>query len=126
MAGLTYDGIPSTRTDSSTFSGTTVLASVVSGVNFRIGSIVDASGRLQSNNNGATFGARIEAGSAIASNVSVGVTFNTAFTAIPRVVIGVATSGTNADGSYIGSTTTAGFIFSGPSGLVHNFIAVGV
>ena|SRR3990167_3156737 len=128
MAGLTYDGIPSTRIDSSTFSGTELLVTTLSGVNLLVaGSASDGRGRLAVAGAGSpvAFGFYVQAGSAIASNVSVNVAFPQAFATIPRVVLTQAISGTNADGSYIGSTITTGFIFFGPSGAAHNYIAIG-
>lgn len=70
-------------------------------------------------------GQSVQAGSTIASDVSVNVTFDTAFAGIPRVVLTPAQSGALATQSYIGSTETTGFIFNGQSGLAHNYIAIG-
>lgn len=70
-------------------------------------------------------GNSIQAGSTQASDISVNVTFDTAFALEPRVVLTPAESGALATQSYIGSTETTGFIWSGQSGLVHNYIAIG-
>lgn len=100
MAGITYDGIPSTQIDSSNFSGTNFYGSVGSIVGLRIGntatpgsitalnitttgSITEATGRLRSNTIGSpgAFGAIVQAGSfATTAGSTAAVAFRQNFT----------------------------------------------
>lgn len=71
-------------------------------------------------------GNSIQAGSSIASDVSVVVTFDNAFALEPRVILNYAVSGAFSGTTlYIGSTETTGFIFNGQSGAAINYIAIG-
>ena len=141
MAGITYDGIPSTEIDSSIFSGTTVLSAAGSfSTGIRIlnqtatGSITDAQGRLRSAVLGSAttsvFGGWIQAGSASTTAGSVG-----------YAAFGQPTSDTNyyvilngrAYAGGVGSVapwesgtrSTSGVSFIGAASTVYNFIVVG-
>lgn len=79
MAGLTYDGIPSTQTDSSNFSGINIYASNISGIAIRVttATFVNATngdGQLQSVSAGSpsTFGGWTYVGSATTGAGSLG------------------------------------------------------
>lgn len=133
MAGLTFDGIASTRIDSSVFSGASLQVTSVSGTNFNLaGSITDTNGRLQSAALGspATFGAFVQAGTAGQLLAATGsIVFGRAFSNSNFIVtITPQTSGTlypyivSGTGTY----STSGITYGGQSGLAYNWIAVGV
>lgn|SRR3990167_79064 len=117
MAGLTYDGIPSTEIDSTTFSGANFYAT---------------DGQLLSNGLGspATYGAKIQAGTAGPLLGATGsIVFGTQFADTSFVVtITPQVSGTLYP--YVASGTAtysvSGITYGGQSGLAYNWIAVGV
>lgn len=147
MAGLTYDGIPSTQTDSSNFSGTNVLGVTGSFTNVTVGGSIVA-GRINDANNAVfsviyggttpgsagTYGARVQAGRVgplIAGTGSI--VFPLAFTN-RNYVVSLAAEGPVADG--LGSTVpyissgithaTSGCTINAGSGYVYNWVAVGI
>lgn len=132
MAGLAFDGIPSTQTDSSNFSGTNVYATTISGVNYNItGSISDANGRVTSSSTGspATFGAFIQGGQGGPLLAATGsVVFGRLFSSSAySLVISPNISGTLpwSVASGTGTYSTSGATVNGQSGLFFNWIAVG-
>lgn len=140
MAGITYDGIPSTEVDSINFSGTNFYGSVGSIVTLRntnylgVGSVSDGQGRLRSTFLGSgtvgAFGGWIQVGSAVTSAGSVGF-----------ANFGQATSDTNyylmltgrryADGTgsvaawESGTRSTSGVSFVGAASANYNFVVIG-
>ena len=135
MAGLTYDGIPSTQIDSSNFSGTNYLGETGSFTNVR-GTFTDTLGALFSVGTGSpiTYGAKIQVGigSTNAGNSGValfGTQFantNYAITITPtRSYIG---TGDHAGSPYYisGVRNVSGALIIGPTGTTFAFIAVGL
>lgn len=144
MAGITYDGIPSTQNDSSTFSGTNFQGTTFSGATF-IGSFTgragDSNGAIFSSIYGATtpgspgtYGVKVQAGRAgplIAATGSI--VFPVLFTNRDYIVT-LSPESPVADG--LGSTVpyissgishaTSGCTINAGSGFVYNWIAVGI
>ena len=133
MAGLTYDGIPSTRSDSSTFSGTDFQGVTGSFTNVRTGGSIVA-GRLNDGNGAifstsvgstATYGAVVQAGSSMALLATTGsLTFGRVFADTNYYLVLTPTrSGTSPWG--VLTNSTSGAEIYGASGGVYNYIAVG-
>lgn len=74
-----------------------------------------------------TWGLLGQAGSAIASNVAVVVSFGTAFSGPPLVVMTEAISGAQATTApvVLGPATAGSFVFLGTSGAPYNWVAIG-
>lgn len=121
MAGLTYDGIPSTQTDSSNFSGTNVTVST----------ITNANGTVQSAGVGSpiTYGAIVQAGTAGPLLAATGsIVFGRQFSSTGFIVtITPQVSGTLFPYVVSGTTTytVSGITFGAQSGLAYNWVAVG-
>lgn len=128
MAGLLFDGIPSTENDSSTFSGTNFLV----GGSLVANRINDSNGALFSASVGSTavYGAKVQAGTAGPLLAATGsIVFGTLFSNSNFVtVITPQVSGTLYPFIVSGTTTysTSGITYGGQSGLSYNWIAVGV
>ena len=139
MAGITYDGIPSTREDSSTFSGTNFQATTFSGATF-IGSFIGRPG----DNNGAIFTASLGSPGGFGAMIQAGFTgplltttgsavFARAFTNRNYIVTVSPIDPLN-DG--LGSTVpytlsgishaTSGCTITGVSGTTYQWVAVGI
>ena len=140
MAGLTYDGIPSTQTDSSNFSGTNFLGVTGSFTNVTLGGSViagrlsDGNGTLFSANVGspATYGAIVQGGIVGPfTNGSLNITFGRNF-ADANYGISVIALGSLAVLPYVFSGTslhtTSGTWVGGQSGTnaIYGYVAVGV
>ena len=130
MAGITFDGIPSTQKDSSNFSGTNVLAVTGSFTNVR-GTFTNLNGALASAGIGSpiTYGALVQAGVAGPLLAATGsIVFGRQFANATFVtVITPQVSGTLFP--YVSSGTTtytvSGITFGAQSGLAYNWVAVG-
>ena len=124
MAGITFDGIPSTRIDSSTFSGTNFLV----GGSVTANRINDSNGAIFASAVGSpsSYGAFIQAGSSMALLATTGsLTFGRVFTNTNYyLVITPTRSGTSPWG--VLTNSTSGAEIYGASGGVYNYIAVGV
>ena len=141
MAGLTYDGIPSTEIDSTNFSGTVALfqtGSFATGIRaldtVNTGSITDAQGRLRSTLLGSAttsvFGGWVQTGSAATSAGSVGFaafglpTSDTVYylQLTPRAFVA-------GGGSVVpfesGTRSTSGVSFVGAASQTYSFIVIG-
>lgn len=130
MAGITNDGIASTERDSSTFSGTLILGATISGTALRgslTGGYNDGNGAVYSVGVGSpiTYGAKIQAGSAVTSAGSLAVVqFGAGFATnqYKLVLTGIDSSGT----AFISGTVRAsGCTIVGAPSLVYNWIAIG-
>lgn len=129
MAGITFDGIASTRTDSITFSGTTFQAAgnIIAG-----GSVTDSSGKLQSASVGSpsTFGAFTQAGSTTTSagatgSILFGKNFSTNSYYIALSPLGFA-NGAGSTVPYVsGVQTVSGVAITGAASAVYSYIAIG-
>ena len=141
MAGLTYDGIPSTRIDSSTFSGTAALFQTGSfATALRVlditstGSITDAQGRLRSAVLGSgtegAFCGWVQAGSAATSAGSVGFAAFGQPTSNTVYYLQISPRGFVAGGGSVvpfesGTRSTSGVSFVGAASQDYSFLVVG-
>lgn len=131
MAGLQYDGIPSTQTDSSTFSGTSALGTTGSFTNIR-GTLTSTDGAVYSAGVGSpiTYGAIVQAGTAGPLLGATGsIKFGRQFTNASFIVtITPQVSGTLYPYVVSGTTTytVSGITYGAQSGLSYNWVAVGV
>lgn len=131
MAGITFDGISSTRHDVSTVSGAVGQATVGSYTNLR-GTYASTEGAVVSASTGspATFGARVQAGVAGPLLAATGsLRFGTAFVSSDyALTVTGQTSGTlpwfvlSGTGTY----STSGATVQGQSGLSFYWVAVGL
>ena len=141
MAGITYDGIPSTEIDSSIFSGTTALfdnGSFAAGLRplniTAVGSITDSQGRLRSALLGSAitnvFGGWIQVGSAATSAGSVGFAAFGAPTSNSVYYLQLSPRGFVAGGGSVvpfesGTRSTSGVSFVGAASQTYSFLVVG-
>lgn len=131
MAGMTYDGIPSTQELSEQVSGTNIqgttgtfvslsLTNGVSGTNVSLEYPVAYTGSPVVGNNAIQYGTANAAGIANAVTVS----FGKAFAAAPQVV--VSATGSVAVGLYVAGVSAGSFVFNGAgSNIAHSWFAMG-